>query len=202
MNEEESPTEEPPKVKADPGNLRLKKREPEGKKEPVPEEITIKKQKKRHTKKKRRKRSRASKIRYLVHTFGFGLLLLICFALFLAHQIQEWTLIPDDQALMARNLILVTFFVLLIVEAFYEDLLQGILSLFLLPYSIVYGVFISDSGAIRGMTVAVILFLGAEMYLTPEDAVVPKAQRQINSWIQSGQDKLIYPDGRPQAGFE
>jgi len=194
--------EEIPKATPDPGALRLKKKEPAAQPEHVQKKPPPQKKAEKSSKKKRKKRSRATLAKYLVRTFGCGLLMLTASGLFLAHQIQEWGLIPNSQAIMARNLTLAAFFILLILEAFYEDLLQGVLSLFLLPYSVVYGVFISESGAIRGLTVAVLLFLGAEMYLTPDEAVVPKVQKEVNSWIRSGQDKLIYPDGRPQAGFE
>lgn len=187
-----------------PGVLKLKKRdEPEQalKSTSTPTKIPSQKQR-RARKSSSSKRTRSTMFRILGLTLAPCVLGLLVFGIFIAHQVLEWEILSQDQVLLTRNITLAAFLAVIILEAFTEDLLQGILCLFLLPYSFIYGLFFADAGPIRGLTIAFLVFLGAEMYFTPDDAFVPKAQQVINEWIKTGQDKLIYPDGRPEAGFE
>jgi len=201
MNDE-GPTPPTP----DPGVLRLKKRDTAPPPSPMqaktrpPVDAGTRSDKKQ--KKKRKQKPGTSVARALARTLGSCVASLLLFGLFLAHQVLEWDIVPQDTLYLARNITLSALLILLILEAFSEDLLQGILCLFLMPYTVFYGVFVSDAGPVRGITIALLMFLGAEIYFTPDQAVVPKVEAQVSSWIQSGQDALIYPDGRPQAGFE
>lgn len=140
-------------------------------------------------------------LRFLGMSIGSFLFGSLIFGSFLYHQATGMTILTAQQADTARGVAVVAFFVILVIEAFTEDLLQGVLSFFLPPYAFVYGLFFADAGPIRGLTMAMILFLGAEMYFTPQNALVPKVSNTINEWIDSGQQKLINPD-RPDAGFE
>lgn len=197
--------EETPKAKPDPGALRLKKRESSAETESSPATAAPPRKSrsaKKNREKKRRKKGTVSPGRMLFNTLGSCAVALILLGLFLAHQVLEWDLVPKETALLGRNIFLAVFLLVVIVESFSEDLLQGILCLFLLPYTVFYAVFVSETGPIRGFTIALLLFFAAEMVFTPEEAVVPKVEAEVSGWIKAGQDKLIYPDGRPQAGFE
>jgi hypothetical protein len=200
MNDDSTPSPKP-----DPGVLRLRKRDTAPPPSPMQEKTrppTASGSKPKKKKRKHKQKPGTTVVQALAKTLGSCVIALLLCGLFLAHQVLEWELLPQDTLLLARNITLAAFLVVLILEAFSEDLLQGILCLFLLPYTVFYGVFMSDAGPIRGITIAILMFLGAEIYFTPEQAVVPKVEAQVSSWIRSGQDALIYPDGRPQAGFE
>lgn len=139
-------------------------------------------------------------VRFWGMSIGSFLIGSAIFGSFLYHQATGMTILTAQQADTARGVAVVAFFVILVIEAFTEDLLQGVLSFFLPPYAFVYGLFFADAGPIRGLTMSMILFLGAEMYFTPQNALAPKVTNTINEWIVSGQQKLINPD-RPEAGF-
>lgn len=161
--------------------------------------------KKKKRKKREKKPGAASKkfgLRFLTQTIGSFCVGGLILGAFLYHQATGMEVLTPQQAQVARGIAIVSFMVILIIEAFTEDMMQGILSFFLLPYSFVYGLLFADAGPIRGLTVAVLLFLGAEMYFTPNDALVPTVADTVNGWVRAGQDKLIYPDGRPEAGFD
>jgi hypothetical protein len=165
---------------------------------------------KRKARKKRRKAPKPSKgrevtVRFLSMSIGSFLVAALIFGTFLYHQAAGLDWITPKQAEMARGITVVSFLVILIIEAFTEDMMQGILSLFLLPYTFVYGLLFADAGPVRGVTVAMLLFLGAEVYFTPDSALVPKVERTVNGWIAKNQDKLINPEGekgRRDAGFD
>lgn len=192
-------------VKPDPGALRLKRREnPEEEKlrEASRSASASVKASSRKKPKDPGHRSASLKVKMLGLTLGPCILGLVILGLFLAHQVLEWEILTEEQALLTRNIGLVAFLAVLILEAFTEDILQGVLCFFLLPYTFLYGLFFADAGPVRGLTIAVLIFLGAEMVFTPEEALVPTVQTVVNDWIRSGQDKLIYPDGRPEAGVQ
>ena len=199
MDESQEPAFQP-----DSGVLKLRRKE-------SPEETklreTSKQMKAQHArkipqKKAKKKKNRQITARTISLTLGPCLLGLMIFGLFLAHQKLNWEILTPEQALLTRNIGMVVFLVVVIVEAFTEDILQGILCLFLPPFTFLYGLFFADAGPIRGLTISILLFLGTEMFLLPDEALVPTVQTTVNDWIQSGQDKLIHPDGRPEAGFE
>lgn len=140
-------------------------------------------------------------IRFLSMSIGSFLLGAAVFGAFLYHQVNGMDILTPHQATMARGIAVVAFFVVLVIEAFHEDMIQGVLSLFLPPYAFVYGLLFADAGPIRGLTMAMLVFLSAEIYFTPDDALIPNTVSTLNSWIESGQQKLINPD-KPPAGFE
>lgn len=188
-------------TKPDPGALRLKKREnPEEEHLRQAAEAVSAKPSSRKNPKKSVNRSGSRTLRLLGLTLGPCFLGLIVLGAFLAHQVLDWQILTPEQARLTRNIGIASFFAVVILQAFTEDLLQGILCFFLLPYTVIYGLFFADAGPIRGLTIAVLIFLGAEMFYTPEEAIVPTIQSAVNNWIQDGQDKLIQPDGRREAG--
>lgn len=140
-------------------------------------------------------------MRFLGMSIGTFLVAGSAFGAFIYHQVNDLEILTPQQLSMTRGIVVVAFFVILVIEAFTEDLLQGVLSLFLPPYAFVYGLLFADAGPIRGLTMAMLVFLGAEVYFTPDDALVPKTTNTINAWIDTGQQKLIDPD-RKDAGFE
>lgn len=185
--------------------LTLKPRGPE-KAPPVEKPPELDRRTKRKLEKKRKKMkpgggSRKFGRRFLGQTLGSFLIAGLLFGAFLYHQAVGLELLTPEQAGLIRGVAVVAFLVILIIEAFTEDMLQGILCLFLTPYSFVYGLLFADAGPIRGLTAAMLVFLGAEVYFTPDQALVPHVTRTINEWIFTGQDRLINPD-RPDAGFE
>jgi len=171
-----------------------------------PEELK-KAAKKKKNKRAPKKPSEAKQftVKFLSMSIGSFLVAGLIFGTFLYHQTASLSWISPGQAEMARGIAVVSFLVILIIEAFTEDMMQGILCLFLLPYTFVYGLLFADAGPVRGVTVAMLLFLGSEVYFTPDSALVPKVERTINGWISTNQDKLINPEGekgRRDAGFD
>lgn len=195
------------KDEAIPGGSRLQLKPKEYKnpgliQEPEPDK---KKKKRKRGSAKEKKPASASKafgLRFLGQSIGSFVIGGLLLGAFLYHQATGMDMLSPQQANMARGIAVTSFLAILIIEAFTEDMMQGILCFFLLPYSFVYGLLFADAGPIRGLTVAVLLFFGAEMYFTPDDALVPTVAETVNGWIRAGQDRLIYPDGRPEAGFD
>ncbi|MGA0332434.1 MAG: hypothetical protein ACO3N7_00385 [Kiritimatiellia bacterium] len=151
--------------------------------------------------KKPAKASGSFRVKFLSSSIGTCAIGCLILGAFLYHQVNGLEILTPEQAIMTRGIAVVAFFVLLVVEAFTEDMLQGILSLFLPPYAFIYGLLFADAGPIRGLTMAMVLFLSSEIYFTQDDALVLKSAATINEWIDSGQQKLINPD-KPQAGYE
>ncbi|GEM_PF-1249875 len=165
---------------------------------------TAKKQKSKRAPKKPQK-ARQFALKFLSQSIGSFLVAAVLFGTFLYHQATALSWISPSQAEMIRGIGVVSFLVILIIEAFTEDMMQGILCLFLLPYTFVYGLLFADAGPVRGVTVAMILFLASEIYFTPDSALIPKVEHTVNSWINTNQDKLINPEGekgRRDAGFD
>lgn len=142
-------------------------------------------------------------VKFLSQSIGSFLLGILILGAFIYHQINGLDILTPQQAIMARGITVIAFFVILVIEAFTEDLIQGVLSLFLPPYAFVYGLLFADAGPIRGLTMAMLVFLGAEVFLyeNKNDALVPKTFSAINAWIENGQQALINPD-KADAGFE
>lgn len=201
MSEEEDQTTAPVT-----GGLRLKQQEehvpsPLAEMEPPPSKKRKKKKKKKQSdstnphlaQEEVKTPGKKSKLRFFLISglpFFFSL---VIFSAFIAHQVLDWQILTHQQALFARNILITSLFVILIIEAFVEDILQGVLCLFVPPYSIMYGIFVADAGPIRGLTLAVLCFLGAEMYYTPDDALVPLLEEKVNGFIKTNQDRLLDP---------
>ncbi|MCC5847098.1 MAG: hypothetical protein JJU29_03310 [Verrucomicrobia bacterium] len=131
---------------------------------------------------------------------AFVLVTLLLGAL-LYHQYEEMTILSEPQANLVRLCFVVGLYVVLLLEAFTQDMMQGLFCVFFAPYAYVYGIFFADAGPLRGFTVAVILFLGAEMYFQPKDALVYHAIENVESVIARGRG-LIMDEPRREAGFE
>ncbi|MDF3129173.1 hypothetical protein P0Y35_08205 [Kiritimatiellaeota bacterium B1221] len=185
----------------EPSSLRLKKRvEAEEYIAPPPTPEREKKKKKGKEKKAGQDAGRFG-VKFLGQSIGSFLAGSLVLGTFLYHQINDLSILTPQQAEMARGIAFISFFVILVIEAFTEDLLQGVLCLFLPPYAFVYGLLFADAGPIRGLTMAMLVFLSAEMFLTPDNALVPKTTSALNEWIDNTQQKLINP-GKKEAGFE
>ena len=196
MNDDESNQEVNPEAPV----LRLKKREVEEETILAPPPPSQKNNKKQQTKKPGHASGRFG-IKFLGQSIGSFLVGILILGAFIYHQMNHLDILTSEQASMTRGIAVIAFFVILVIEAFTEDLIQGVLSLFLPPYAFVYGLLFADAGPIRGLTMAMLVFLGAEVFLTPDDALVPKTVSTLNGWIEGGQQKLINPD-KPNAGFE
>jgi len=181
--------------------LKLKKKvplpEPPVAKPPPPKDT--KKAKKQRKKPKPGRTANRFGLRFFGLSIGSFLLGGAVLGAFLYHQINGLDILTPEQADMARAITVIAFILVVILEAFTEDMMQGILCLFLLPYTFVYGLLFADAGPIRGLTMALLAFFAAEIYFTPDDALVPQVAEMINTWIEDGQERLINPD-RPEAG--
>lgn len=115
---------------------------------------------------------------------------------------HAWTgqeVLAEEQVLAARIFLVAALYLVLLMEAFTQNALHGIFSVFFPPYALIYGLFFSDGGPLRGMSLALLLFLGAEGVLTPENAIVFQARDQISSLVEAGQ-RLIQGDPRHVPG--
>lgn len=74
--------------------------------------------------------------------------------------------------------------VLLLVVAFQESTLQGLLCLFVLPYAIYYAAVRLESYWIQGIFMGVIIALCSELYFMPREAVITRAQINTEIFIR------------------
>jgi hypothetical protein len=189
---------EEPIRKPDPGVLRLKKNKSEHTPTPYAEREPSKKQLRKSEQKRKKLKENPvpgskARLRFLLISATPFAMSVVILGTLLAHQFFSWEVVTHDQAIFARNVLIISFFVVLAIEAFTEDVLQGVLCLFLPPYSIIYGIFVADAGPIRGLTMAIVCFLGAEMFFTPNDAMVPIIQEKVNDFIYTNQRRLLDP---------
>lgn len=75
--------------------------------------------------------------------------------------------------------------ILLLTVAFQDSLFQGLLCLFILPYTIYYAAVRLESYWIRGAFIGVIVALCAELYFMPNEAVIVRAQKNITMFIDN-----------------
>ncbi len=113
----------------------------------------------------------------------------------LFHQVSGQALISAEHANYGRILFVVSLYLVLVIEAFTQEMLHGLFCVFFPPYALVYGLFFSDAGPLRGLSLAVIVFLGAEMYLIPGDALVYQVRDGISEFVSEGQ-RLIQDEPR------
>jgi hypothetical protein len=113
------------------------------------------------------------------------------FGAMLFHQVTDRELISAEHFHYGRVFLVVAFYIVLVIEAFTEDMLHGLFCVFFPPYALVYGLFFSDAGPLRGLTLAVALFLGAEIYLTPDDSLVIIARDAVSSFVNQGQSLIL-----------
>lgn len=113
----------------------------------------------------------------------------------LFHQVTGKELISPEYANYGRIFFVVAMYIVLVIEAFTQDMLHGLFCVFFPPYALVYGLLYSDAGPLRGLSLAVMVFLGAEMYFTPEDALVYHVRDGISEFVGQGQ-RLIQDEPR------
>lgn len=86
---------------------------------------------------------------------------------------------------LVRNVVGGIVWLIVLIVAFEDSTLQGLLSL-LVPFYVVYYVVVRmESYWIRGAFFAVCAVLGAELYYLPQDALLVAAQHQLNVFIDS-----------------
>ncbi len=131
---------------------------------------------------------------FLSFLFGCAVMGLLIY-----HRTAELSFLAEDQISFARWILVIGVFAAIIVEAFIQDMLQGILSLFFPPYSVVYGLFFTDSPPLRGLSAALICFLSVEATMLPNDSVVISSYNAVNEWYQGTMNVLL---DKEEAGFE
>ncbi len=152
----------------------------------------------RQERKHRRRVKKKKGGNFLMGSVGTFLLAAIVLGGLLYHQFAKMEILDPQQFVFVRAILVVSLLVVLVIDAFVQDMMQGVIAVFFPPYSLVYGLLFADNGPIRGLTVATLLFLGGELWVTPDDAVVTQVQTKVNEWIQSGQGALS--GDRPDAG--
>lgn len=184
------PDESPPPVLIPRGpKLTLKPRGPEA--APPVDRIRNEAQSK-HKSRKRKKQVRAGKPRSaMLQSVAAFLLIGGLFGALLYHQVTGQELIPSELANNGRIFLVAAFYVVLVIEAFTQDMLQGLFCVFFPPYALVYGLFFSDAGPLRGLSLALLVFLGAEMYFSPEDALVYETSNKLSELVSRGQGLIM-----------
>jgi len=113
----------------------------------------------------------------------------------LFHQVTGKDLISPEYANYGRIFMVLGLYVVLVIEAFTQEMLHGLFCVFFPPYALVYGLLYSDAGPLRGLSLAMIVFLSAEMYFSPEDALVYHIRDAISGFVGEGQ-RLILDEPR------
>ena len=197
MNPEDTP---PPKLMESGPKLTLKDRKAEVA-PPVERHLETSKSKKR----KRRKQNKDAKITKPGSGAWQSVLAFFVVAAvlggFLWHQVNEKGMVDYTYLNLGRIVVVGGLFVVLLLDAFSQDMIQGLLCVFFAPYAFVYGLLFADAGPLRGFTTAVVVFLGAEIYFTPNDAMTLHARDWVTNIVGSGQG-LIMDEPRREAGFE
>jgi hypothetical protein len=81
-------------------------------------------------------------------------------------------------------------YLLVIVVAFEDHLWQGLLTLFIPPYSIYYALVRLDSQMLRNLFLALMVAFAAEMYFIPSRAFAAHVQQGVNDVINSGEGAI------------
>lgn len=198
-NEEMSQQDEPPPVLIPDGpKLSLKEKKAEAP-PPVDRHRAVDK---RAAKKKRRKRPAKKKKVMSAFLESFFALLFVG-ALgggLIYHRVTGQDLLPLYAVNLVSASLVLAFYVVILIESFTQDMLQGILCLFIPPYALIYGLFFSDAGPLKGFTLGLILFLGAEMFFVPNDALVNRGTETVSNWVGSLQ--ALIGGERREAGFQ
>lgn len=113
----------------------------------------------------------------------------------LFHEVTGKAVLSAEQVTYGRIFLVVGLYVVLVIEAFTQDMLHGLFCVFFPPYALVYGLLYSDAGPLRGLSLAVMVFLGAEMYFAPETALVYQVRDWIGGMVDEGQ-RLIQDEPR------
>ncbi len=93
--------------------------------------------------------------------------------------------IPDHYY-WARLVVLPAVLLWVLIDAFQESYLPGILCIVLPPYLLYYALSRADSYLLRGAFSACLVMVLAEMYFIPEEAVITHGQAMVDSIIRGG----------------
>lgn len=188
------PDESPPPALIPPGpKLTLKPRGPDV--GPPVERLKAEAQKE-HKKRKKKKQVKGGRPKSaMLQSFAAFLLIGGLLGGLLFHEVTGKELVSGEIANYGRIFLVVALYVVLVIEAFTQDMLHGLFCVFFPPYALVYGLLYSDAGPLRGLSLAVIVFLGAEMYFSPEDALVYHVRDAISEFVGEGQ-RLILDEPR------
>lgn len=85
----------------------------------------------------------------------------------------------------SRNIMVLVAFWLVVADAFQSGLLQAALCVFLPPYTIVYATSRLTSYILRGLFLAALVVLAAELYFIPEESVALALQGVLAGFIES-----------------
>jgi len=121
---------------------------------------------------------------------GFAFVALLLGGL-LYHQVHGLGFLSADHASLLRIVLVGGFWLVLMIEAFTADMMQGLFCVFFPPYAFVYGLLFSDAGPLRGLTFGMLLFLGSEIYFTPGDALALHIRDGVQEVIQKGQSAIL-----------
>lgn len=148
----------------------------------------------RRTGKKKKKSKKAKVVKpgsaALQSLAGFVFVALLLGGL-LYHQIQGLSYLSPEHASLLRIVLVGGFWLVLMIEAFTADMMQGLFCVFFPPYAFVYGLLFSDAGPLRGLTFGILLFLGAEIYFTPKDALALHIRDGVQEIVDKGQSAIL-----------
>lgn len=130
---------------------------------------------------KRRNRKRKEKKAATSVMQSFLTFLVIGAALGFLFWDQHWGTgyITSSQYRMVRLIAVVGAYVVLVIEAFSHNMIQGVFTLFFPPYSLIYGLIFADGGPVKGFTFAICVFLGVEWSLIHEDSFLTNTGEYI-----------------------
>lgn len=149
----------------------------------------------RETRKQRKRRIRRAKPTKagsaFLQSFAGFLMILVLLGGLLFHRVAGMDFLPENVTQFLRIALVAGFWLVLMIEAFTEDMMQGLFIVFFPPYAFVYGLLFADFGPLRGITVGLLLFLGAEVYFDPGDALVIHANNWVTGLVDKGQRAII-----------
>lgn len=91
---------------------------------------------------------------------------------------------------MMRIVVYPLLYLGVLVTAFREGYLPGVLCLFLPPYTIYYALSRTDAYSVRGAFAAMLIGLGAELHYMPDQAFLTHGENAINAVIEGGADAI------------
>ena len=78
-------------------------------------------------------------------------------------------------------------YILVLLVAFEDTLWQGLVGVVFPPYTIYYALVRLDSHVLRGLFLAFVVALGAELYFVPQHSFINHSQTYVNSVIRGGE---------------
>lgn len=96
----------------------------------------------------------------------------------------------DKVYLIGRWIVVLIVFLLLCADAFSDAYVTGFLCMFLLPYTVFYGLTSADYYPLRGAFAAILVMICAEVWLLPEDSLMTHANDIATVVIDFGQNNI------------